>query len=307
VHQLEIIPPNNRGLGTHAAVWQALRLWASDRHSAKLFLESVTFRGVSLSDCLDALFPSSPPTPLVSKVIETWGVDLRRSAAERESRNISSYAAHAFNPTRSGLRVRLELVRDIWSCLEPDGGGGFPSLDRHLLRKFLELMRAQHPTSTSVPKRSFWTAKFPDLHPTIQTFASLNFLLRVDEPSDPDVFSSANKPQGDVHAMVCRAVLFLRIATSVVHTALIDAGFVPLADKVPPWFKQVGDARGFWPHGQMPDDLMDLWTDVESAVSDLDDSISSNPVDQYRFFGPSSGHVGFLSQMERACMWALCA
>ena len=306
VHQLERVPPRRVGLGTHAAVWEALQLWASDGQFANAFLDSVTFRGVSLSDCRDALFPSSPPTLLVSNIINTWGVDLMRSAAERESRNISSYAAHAFNPTRSRLRVRLELVRDIWWCLEPDGGGGFPSLDRHLLRKFFELMRDQHPTSTSTPKRSFWTTKFPDLDPTIQTFTSLNFLMGIDEPSDPSVFSSARRPAGDVHAMICRAVLFLRIATSIVHAALMDAGFVPLADKVPPWFEQVGNARGFWAHGHRPNNLMDLWTDVDSAVSDLDDSISSNPVDQHGFFGSSRGYVGFLSQMERACMWALC-
>ena len=306
VHRLERLAPRARGLGTHTAVWEILQLWTSDQQSARAFLESVAFRGVSLSDCLDALFPSSPPTTLAARVIETWGVDLRRSAAERESRNISSYVAHAFNPAHSGLQARLQLVRDIWSCLEPDGGGGFRSLDRHLLRKFLELIRTQHPIRMST--RRFWTAKFPNLDSTIQQFAGLNFLMGIDEPDDLVVFTHADSgPAGDVHAMICRALLLLRTATSILHATFIEAGFAPLADNVPPWFEQVGDARGFWAHGQMPDDLMDLWGDVELAVSNLDDSISSNPADQYRFLRSFTGHVRFLSQTERACMWALCA
>ena len=305
VHRLESVRPRERGLGTHTAVWEVLQLWASDRQSAISFLESVSFRGVSLSDCLDALFPSSPPTPLVARVIETWGVDLRHSAAEHESRNISSYAAHAFNRAPSNLRVRLELVRDIWLSLAPDGGGGFPSLDRHLLRRFLELMRTQHPTSK--PKGGFWNARFRDLDPTIRQFASQPFLMGVDEPGDPLVLSSASGPPGDVHAMICRGVLFLRIATSIVHAAFVDAGFFPLEANVPPLFEQVGEARGFWARGQMPNDFMDLWTDVELAVTDLDDSISFGPADQHGFLDSFAGHAGFLSQTERACMWALCA
>ena len=306
VHRLDTGRLRRRGLGTHAAVWAALELWASRPTSAKVFLESVKFRGISLWDCIDAIWPSSGSAPLVEATIRAWGVDLMRSDIERESRNISSYSAHAFNPTISSLPHRLELVRDIWLCLEPDGLGGFPSLDRHLLRKFLELMRSRN--SRSLRRRKFWSRNFPNLDPNIQQFAALDFLAGADDPNDLVVFNHANSgPPGDVHAMICRALLLLRIATSVVHTAFVDAGFEPLADKVPPSFEQVGDARGFWAHGQMPNDLMDLWTVVDVAVSDLAASISSNPADQHGFLDSFPGHASFLSQTERACMWALCA
>ena len=306
VHRLDTVRLDKRGLGTHAAVWAALELWASRPTFAKVFLESVTFRGVSLSDCIDAVWPSSVPAPLVEATIRAWGVDLMRSDIERESRNISSYSVHAFNPTISNLLPRLELVRDIWLCLEPDGLGGFPSLDRHLLRKFLELMRSQNPRS--MRRRRFWTRNFRNLDSSIRQFAALDFLAGAHEPNDLVVFIHANSgPPGDVHAMICRALLLLRTATSIVHTAFVDAGFVPLADNVPPSFEQVGDVRGFWAQGQMPNDLMDLWTDVDVAVSDLAHSISSNPADQHGFLRSFSGYAGFLSQTERACMWALCA
>ena len=134
--------PTKSGPGTHAAAWDALQGWADQMATARIFLNSVKFRDVSLQDCIDAVWPSAVGSPLVSKVIEIWGVDLKRSAEEHESRNISSYCAHAFNAADSQLSSRLELVQSIWRGLEPDGGGGFPSLwTATSLRKFLELMK----------------------------------------------------------------------------------------------------------------------------------------------------------------------
>ena len=306
VRRLDTRGPRDRGLGTHSAVWKVLQAWASDPQSAKTFLQSVDFRGVSLSDCIDTIWPSSGSGPLVAKIIETWGVDLMRTADEHESRNISSYAAHAFNLASSNLPLRLELVRDIWLCLEPDGRGGFPSLDRHLLRKFLELMKAQQ--SRIASQRGLWPANFPRLDPSIQEFVSVGFLERADEPDDLSVFSHADSMSaGDVHAMMCRALLLLRIATSIVRTAFVDAGFEPLADNVRPWIEPVGIARGFWSNDQPPDEIADLWHEIGGALDDLDNSISSNPADQCGFLGSLSTQAVFLSQAERACMWAVCA
>ena len=239
VLRLDRREPRQSGLGTHSAVWEVLRAWAYDPQSAKTLLQSIDFRGVSLSDCIDAIWPSSGSAPLAARVIETWGFDLMRASFERESRNISSYSAHVFNPASSNLPVRLELVRDIWLCLEPDGRGGFPSLDRHLLRKFLELMQAEQ--SKIVSQSSLWSSNFVKLDPTIREFVSLDFLERADEPADLSVFSHAgSKTVGDVHAMICRALLLLRIATSIVRTTFVEAGFEPLADKVRPWIEPVG-------------------------------------------------------------------
>ena len=136
----------------------------------------------------------------------------------------------------------------------------------------------------------------------------LGFLERVEEPDDLVVFSHAdNKSAGDVHAMICRALLLLRTATSIVRTAFVDAGFEPLADNVREWIEPVGIDRGFWSHDQQPDEFADLWGDVQDAVTELSDSISLDPADQKECLDLLSSQAVFLSQAERACMWAVCA
>ena len=236
----------------------------------------------------------------------TWGADLKRAADGREPRNTSSYAAHALNAANSDLPARMELIRDIWLCLEPDGRGGFPSLDRHLLRKFLELMRAEQIRITS--KRVNWAKRFPKLAPNIQELMPRDFLERVVEPDDLIVFDHAdNKSAGDVHAMICRALLLLKTSTSIVRTAFVDAGFEPLADNMLPWFELIGIARGFWSDNEAPAEIADLWTDVDNAVSDLEESIALEPMDQCVFIELISSQAVLLSQTERACMWAVCA
>ena len=297
--------PRNRGLGTHPAAWAALRGWADQMGTASVFLSSVKFRGVSLLDCIDAVWPSAAGAPLVSKVIENWGVDLKRSAEEHESRNISSYCAHAFNAVHSPLSSRLELVQSIWRGLEPDGRGGFPSLDRHLLRKLLELMRQRQSNISS--QQNLWQTAFPRLDPRVRQFVTQDFLERGQDPMDLVVFTHADSTQpGDVHAMVSRALLLLRLATGVVRSAFLDAQFDLAADDLQPWFNTVGIDRGFWSANRPPEEFEELWDEVSYAVTDLDQYVSTDiGGDQLRFGDSLRDQVAFLSQAERACIWGV--
>ena len=304
LHHIDIDGRAKRGLGTHSAAWAVLRGWADQRDTAKVFLNSVKFRGVSLLDCIGALWPSAAAAPLVSKVIKTWGVDLKRSAEEQESRNISSYCAHAFNAADSKLSSRLDLVQSIWRGLEPDGGSGFPTLDRHLLRKFLELMKAEQ--SKITPQRNLWDTAFPRLDPRVRACVTQGFLERVEEPLDLLVFSHADSKQpGDVHAMVSRALLLLRSATAVVRSAFVDAQFDLLADDLQPWFDTVGIDRGFWSANQPLERFEDLWDVVSYAVADLAEYVPTNLGDQLSFLASLSPQSVFLSQTERACIWGV--
>lgn len=298
--------PAKRGHGTHPAAWTALRGWADHIDSTDVFLSSVKFRGVALMDCIDAIWPSAVGAPLVSKVIENWGVDLKRSAEEQESRNISSYCAHAFNAADSQMSSRLELVQSIWRGLEPDGRGGFPALDRHLLRKLLELMKQEQ--SKIAPQQNLWQTAFGRLDSRIREFVSQKFLERdVDEdPTDLAVFTHAdNKQPGDVHAMVSRALLLLRSATGVVRSAFLDARFDLATGDLQSWFDSVGINRGFWSASQPPQEFEELWDEISYAVTDLDEYVSTGIGDQLGFGNSLRDQVAFLSQAERACIWGV--
>ena len=304
LHRIDMNNDNRPGLGTHSAVWPVLQRWASNPHVSSAFLDSIEFRGVSLSDCLDAVWPSGLTTPLMSDVIAAWGVDLRRPAEDHDSRNISSYAAHAFNPATSDLSTRLELVRQIWLGFEPDGRGGFPTLDRHLLRRFFRLMDRQH---SRIGAPTDWNLAYPRLDPRTRDFVSQQFVESPESPSDFVILTHAdNTLSGEVHAMISRALL-LRTATSVVRKAFLDAGFDPLAENVPPWFESVGTDRGFWQPDDQPEQVEDLWDVVGHAVSDLSNRLSANITDQASFLDELKPQTVLLSQTERACMWGVCA
>lgn len=305
LHHIDTGSQNNRGLGTHKAAWDALSVWAGYCDANNGFLDSVRFRKASLQDCISAVWPSSPGSPLISEIVNIWGVDLRRSAEEHDSRNVSSYSAHALNSANSPLNDRLELVESIWRSLEPDGNGGFPTLDRHLLRKFLELMEKLQ--SKICPQTGLWQNAYPKLDPKIKSFMTQDFLERNDQPNDLIVIDLANHSQsGDVHGMVCRALILLRLATVVVHSAFIDAQFDMQGD-VHSWFDSVGIDRGFWESGQPPASFDELWDEVYYAVEELYQHITSNPTDQHDFFNSleMKNQLPLLCQAERACIWGV--
>lgn len=292
--------------GTHVAVWEILQHWIADPRNARTFLESVTFRGGSLADCIDSGFSFSGSGPLVADVIDNWGVDLRRMANEREARNVSSYAPHALNPLISDLAMRLDLVLNLWQMLEPDATGGFPIFDRHLLRRFLDLMRKQQRALGG--RMDSWESIFPNLSPLIQQLAPLNFLRRIVDPDEHVVFTYAldtSVPSG-AHCMVCRALLLLRINTAVVQNLLNEAGFISTWDKTRPWLDFWGSTRGFWSKGLEPSDVTELWTDVALGVTELEESIDRNPTDQKAFIDSMNSELIYLSQAERAFMWSIC-
>lgn len=304
LHHIDVNAANRKGLGTHTAAWVALRCWAEQPSSAKVFLESVKFRGISLLECIDAVWPSAAPAPLLDKVIETWGVDLKRSAEEHESRNISSYCAHAFNVTHSDLAARLSLIESVWRGLEPDGRGGFPVLDRHLLRKLLEFMKVEQ--SKIAPQGKLWDVAFPRLDPSIRGFITQHFIERTEEPDDHLVLAhAASKQPGDAHAMVSRALLLLRCATAAVRSAFADARFDLLADDLQPWFDTVGIDRGFWSNGDPPEHFEDLWDLVSYAVADLGDHVATDLSDQLGVVSVLGEQSILLSQAERACIWGV--
>ena len=305
LHRLDTNRLSSRGVGTHIAAWTLLEMWAAEPNFSRVFLNCIEFRGVPLSDCIDALQPSSLTAPLVSKIIQAWGVDLRLSADEHEWRNVSSYCAHAFNPTTSDFPARLKLLCDVWTCLEPDGSGGYPVLDRHLLRNFLDVM--QHEQVKTASQELIWNRQIENLAPQILSLAPVPFLHHSVEPDNHSVISVAdNKTPGDVHAMVCRALLLLRTATSIVRTAFVAAGFEPLHDNLSPWFEVIGVARGFWPENNQPDQVGELWDVVADSVSEILQN-SSNLTDQFAFVESFSNHTLYLSQTERAGMWGVCA
>lgn len=310
-HHIGTKEESRSGPGTHRAVWKAIRLWANQMETSKRFLDSIKFRGISLQCCVDMIWPSGQGAPVVAKFFEDWGIDLKRSAQDQESRNISSYCAHALNDIKSHPTSRLELIRSIWKSLEPDGTGQLP-LDLHLLRVFLRKMREEQKKHTN--KQMDWDSVYSELPLQIQSFVSKDFIKSEAKEEDFIVFERArNKDEGDVHAMVCRALLLLRLASAVVRSTLDEAGFGQIDEAGSgqtvggryAWLHHLGIERGFWSADESFEEPTELWDEISSAIDKLDELISSRPKEQSNILNNIGDRIIPLGQAERACIWSL--
>ncbi|MCY4101346.1 MAG: hypothetical protein OXF46_10575 [Rhodobacteraceae bacterium] len=160
-------------------------------------------------------------------------------------------------------------------------------------------------TSTSANLNLQW------LDPVILEFASEDFLLRKSEPTELLIFSLAQKQAGNIHAMISRALILLRLSTGVVHSLFHEAGFDPEEGHLQSLFDTFGIDRGLWSANQHPEEVDDLWSEVKESLQLLEKCLSKKPVDQYSFvnyfseFDQAGENLLFLSQAERACIWGL--
>ena len=307
--RLERVGRSRRGMGTHQAVWAAIEAWAGEAPLAKQFLEAIRIRGVTLDDCVQAVWPSTSPSLLVADIVQDWGLDLRRRAADREDRNVSSYVVHDLNPFTDTVVDRLSLVNEIWKCLEPSAGSGYDSLDRYLLRRFLQRVHYTINNNQRYDQGGIST-RYLELDTRVQSLASLDFLTGAKVPDDSEIMVRAgNTARGTVDGMLCRAVLLLRAAVGFTQAAFLDAGLGPIENNVRPWLEVTGHEKGFWPSNSPPPYMSDLWHSVSSAVTDLDTVIQGAPRNQYEWYEwlrSEEIDVRCLSQVERACMWGMC-
>jgi hypothetical protein len=282
--------------GTHDIVWAALSAWAGQQNAFGRIATAIEIGGVSLIDALQAFFPGSAGAALGSKLIEAWGFDLNLSASDRHQRNYSSYVATHLNPLPGAPRDDLEFISSIWRSFEPSSW----DLERHLLRHTLELEISTLNGAPIGDRRPSYDASDPRL----TRIVSFEFLSRASEMTDhPLLSTAADQTSHGPRPMLARAALLLRVATSMVRANLNGAGlngFVDLAS----WWTSVGIDRGFWSVASQPQDLTELWLEIEDALAD---ALSADTSDRRTMIASLDLAAARLSQTDRVPLWALCA
>jgi len=303
--------------GTHVMTWLALEEWSRRPTSGVLFSSLVRPEGLSLDDWFQTQGGATALAPQAKDWFMQWGMDLGLATKDRDARNESSYRPDGV-PTTWELSSRegLEFVRDMWNSLEPSPGSSFEQIDRYILRLAVE----RHHFSVTNRVAGLGDAAFVGLVNSIVEAQSLakatedrlkDFLLRRTAPTDPDIFRlSAMKPgnpQTDAFAIMARAVLLLRIATGAAHSLLNRAGFD--AALLEFWWQKLGESRGLWAPGDAPDELFDLWADIEQSLRDVADVEAATPgiLDSFRAIAEElPGRLGVLASHERVALWGLC-
>jgi hypothetical protein len=311
ITRLDTPPPKNpkgAGMGTHDIVWEAQKEWTADVHTSRIFLELVKIRGVSLKECLDAVWPGIPASGAATALIEAWGVDLKRGKDEHLYRNISSYLPQAMNLLAPLVPDGLHFVEGFWNLFEPTAGASFDNLDRFLLRS---LLLKQHRTVTNNQNYAGGAiaTRYEELPASIRALAPVEFLTNVLQPRNPELLQRANattKPAQPTE-MLARALLLLRTATAFTHSSFVDAGLNCGGGDLRPWIDHWAEARGFWPPANPLPEPVDLWTDVELALMEFAGSLDPEPISLNDWMVRTAKGLPTICEAERIGVWSLCA
>ena len=136
---LECISVSRKNMRTHRFTWFALEVWSESMPGIDATLRSIRPGGYCLSEWLRHF--SAGYNFVATSWLREWGLDLGRLASDRDARNQASYNPTAFtSPGPRSIRDTMETILQFWEICDPGINGDFPSLDRYLLRRCLNLI-----------------------------------------------------------------------------------------------------------------------------------------------------------------------
>jgi hypothetical protein len=300
---------------THKFTWDCIKHWAELRRATQPLMEVVRPGNVPVREWLDQ-FISSHSTALAARWLSFWGIDLRSFPEDREARNEASYRPTALRH-KDGLSAdeRSEFIENFWSLCEPTQPSRFGNLDRYILR---DSVREIYKITTGYA----WDSQLPDfgrhcermIHAIAPSGLSesnwLAFLTGTASPDRPLLLREADDRQSDVAdprhhlKVIARAALLLRLATGAAADLLerCDAS----AETLKFWWEAIGREAGLWRASGPPDDLTDLWVDIEEAIITNREWLSATS-DRSIGAWVASGAAGLhtLGSCERIALWGL--
>lgn len=313
-------PTRAVGSGTHQFVWDALQYWAQQGNAARLLFRLVEAGGLQLQAWLNA-FATVPAVHrlLAQSWLQQWGLDLRRLAEDRNSRNLVSYRPTAFtSPPPVSADHALQFARDVWELCAPGTRFGFQLLDRAIVRGTLEYaFRSGHPfrrthRQAKVVYERHIRSMLHQLAPTEMTQQQwLAFLTYNSTPSIPQLFVHASgraRPSDPLHPsqVLSRAAMLLRIATGACR--LLLSSLTSFAGtNIAFWWQQLCIDRGIRDNSSASTPSADLWDDVSNAIDDLASWRQSmtGPLSYWRVWDERARSTAILGTCERIGLWGV--
>lgn len=299
---------------THVAAWKYFDAWSGAARSSSLVEEILRPGGVKLHEWTQNI-SGQPVQTVVTDLLSRIAFDLQAFTADRQRRNRVSY-----NPTRLIIQdldtqTLCSMVSKIWVTLEPDTKGGFPVLDQLLLRDILSTVYTSlYPeldasgAANGQTDWSKWISWLEILVPSQNRNTAFHEELKI-EPSKPigssilaPLFNrnpNAILPLDYIDEMLARTSVLLRLATGSC-VLLHEQSGLP-SDAIFPWVESLSLARGLWAEGDLPDNMLDLWSDVDEARQILDAETGTRLQDLIFSLGMQ---ISSLGQTERIIAWS---
>jgi len=309
--KLENDNENGSGLGTHSIVWPALDMWARNNANAETFLSAIAIRGVSLLECVRAIWPSRPAVSIVAPLIQGWALDLTLGTTHHVQRNISSYAPHQLNPIPGGFSDDMNFLAQTWELLRPSPPLGFDGLDAHFLRQTLQMLHEDDNSALAEEEAIALTdspisSRYEELDAAIKQSIPLAFLLADRTVDEPNLFAFARDDGSTPASMISRAVLLLRAATGFTSSSFAAAGMAGDGSDVRPWLEPVVFGRGFANSAYPPEAMAGLWDEVGYAIEDFVGALSPGGAEPNELYVHEANGLPIVTQFERAALWSLC-
>ena len=303
--------------GTHQFVWDALEVWAASGAAHKAIFHSIQPGGLPLWDWLNQFSVGS--RFVAAEWLCQWGLDLSRLADDRDARNLASYRPTAFTtPGPRPIRDTMKGILQLWEVCDPGASGGFPVLDRHLLRRGLELVSRTH----RIPGRSLvyvkrlydqnLTKMLDGVSPTSSPGEGWGeFLSYQNLGNSPKILSDANGKSDAYHSnhskqVLARATLLLRVATGC-SAKLLGEVAPHVQAELNFWTSNPSVRRRLWPQSTPSFSSIDLWSDVEDASSSIGQWLSQRGLSACRhaLWVEQAPAAVTLATPERAFLWGV--
>ena len=261
---------------THRFTWACIKHWAALPRARQPLMDMVRPGSTAIGDWLDQ-FISGHRTTVAARWLSYWGLDLRSFAEDRDARNEASYRPSALRQrSLTSISERSEFIDSLWSLCEPTQPSRFETLDRYILRDTIRQIYTINTTNA-------WNSDLDDFRRRCLRMINavapsglsednwLSFLTGEVLPNRPLVLTEADDRTATVShprhhlKVIARAALLLRLATGA--SANLLAHGKASSDVLRFWWEALGRDSGLWRSAGPPDDLTDLWVDVEEALT----------------------------------------
>jgi hypothetical protein len=302
--------------GTHDFVSSCLEYWSVQAKSGQLFADIINPNGCVLSDWLMPIGGSGVVAAQIQQWLMQWGMDLRLFSDDRDARNESSYRPDGI-PEAWFLDAdsSLQFVRELWGAFEPAPNSRFDEIDRQILRLSLEsTFKAQTGVSASENLQRYDGFVAPIIeHQAMGEEARRSwgqFLSRRVLSKDSSIFVFSRETPDVLKtshfSILSRAALLLRLATGSTTKLFRDAGID--GDSIAFWWQRLGHGRGLWEGEKQPNDLIDLWADIEALLQSVEAFQADNETASQTFFLAGNilhqALIG-LGSCERVPIWSI--
>jgi len=295
---------------THTFVWDMMEKWTNSAYKSNNdILKIFKVHGKDFYDITEYFHPSTAGSTLltvktVKQWLKEWCFDIKQYRNDRDNRNEASYRPQRiinFNQTVNFQTIISDL-ENYWSIISPSGADKFSLLDRYLLRKLFDTLYSQITTTSS--KNDLIIDAFTQLG--INDNILFNFLnYQAPFQDDHKIFQQAGLKKTTTLSILARATLLLRITIGLVSQLYKDGGIQ--REELNFVWNQYALDSGFWSNGNLYHDFNNLWSDVETSISDLKMDINNvhMSTDLFSIKSRRPQEIIHFSQINRACLWGL--